>query len=189
MPAPMTPIVERTTLISPAGPDVVQIAALVANVKGVANRAEWASKALIDVKFAKSSVSDADHSNTSFAAVEGVTSTLNFTDVSVGDIIVLNAATSWALSAAEATNPALDLRWLVGAVDATVGGDGAYPRISPGTVLPANTAHWALTCLAVHTATAAGSLAAVLQNKCSVGTSLVLHHAQLVGVHFRLGAA
>lgn len=189
MPTSMTLTAERTAITKPIGSDVVSLPAVVAMAQAIANRGEWNAKSLIDVKHAVSAVSDGDYNNAAFGSVsDGL---LTFENVSENDIIVLHAATVWSPGTftADGTDPFATLRWLIGGlVDATVGGDGAWPTVYFGsTALGADKR--GLTCLSVHQATApAATLGAQLQGKFSAAYNIVLTHSQVVGVHFRLGA-
>ncbi len=190
MPSPMTFTAERTAAAKPIDTDVVNIDEVGAALQAIGNRAEWPAKSLADLKAAVSSVSDGDYNNASFATI--VDGSLTFTDVSLGDKLVLLAQTSWSMGVftADGTDPYVELRWLVGgATDATVGGDGAYPKVQWGVSIGATpTDIRSLTCLSVHTAVATvGSLAAALQSRHNNSHPLVKRHSQLVGLHLRLG--
>lgn len=189
----MTPTPARPALVAPVGTDPASRALLVALIQGVADRGEWASKSLIDVKSAISAAADDDYTNTAFENVnQGL---LTFTDVSVGDKILLYFSGTFekggALTA-DGTDPFVSLRWLMGGVtDASIGGGGGYPGILWGSTQGASaTDGRAISFMNLHTpAVAAASLTAQLQNKVAATHTLTSSYRQIVGVHLRLGAA
>lgn len=191
MPTALTPVVERTAIVKPVGSDVFSLAAVTGMAQSIANRGEWNSKSLIDVKSLLGTTADTDYNNATFATM--VDGELTFTSVSIGDKILLYSDTTWHQSGAmtaDGTDPTVNLRWLVGgATDLSVV-SALYPGIVWGHTIPASASDYrGVSVSAVHTAVAdAASLTAALQSKHSNGTQ-VCTHSQLIGVHFRLGAA
>lgn len=187
----LTPVAERTALLSPLGPDPASRATLVALMQGIANRAEWASKSLIDIKNGVIQSGD-DYTNTSFADMLS-NPTLTFTDVKVGDKIVLHAAGSFSVGTftADGTDPSMQLRWLLGGATDLYTGTG-YPILRWGSTVVASDAR-ALVAPGVHIVAAdAPTLTATLQNKVTnPAASPVFTEGPvfLTGTHYRLGAA
>lgn len=191
----MTPTPDRSVALKPLGSDVVNIAAINAMAQVLLDRAEWASKSLIDVQSAKTTATDNDFSNTSFADAPSLAG-LTFTDVSAGDIIVLHATAT--LFVAESGTGAgdgtsCDLRWLVdGATDLTVAA-GAYPQVLWGSALVVSGNDSRVASFAdTHTPAApAASVTAKLQMKGAGDGGFVIYnpYTSIIGVHFRLGAA
>lgn len=192
MTTPLTATAARPTVEVPVGTDPVSLAVLVAAYQGLLNRSEWASKSLLDVKSALSAAADDDFANTSFANVnDGL---LTFTNVSVGDKILLSMSGTFELAGAltaDGSDPTIELRWLIGGVtDASVSGAGAYPNLAWGSTQGASaTDGRAISFMNVHTAAgAAASLTAQLQNKCAAGHTITSSYRQCIGLHIRLGA-
>jgi hypothetical protein len=176
----------------PNGPDGVNLALLLAAVKAGANRSEWASKALIDVKHAKQTATPNAFSNSSFANAPSL-SELQFTDVSVGDKVILYASANISIAAMTPDgtgDPEAQLRWLIdGVTDISVGPSATYPFVAWGsTVQPGASDYRQVSFADVHTATAAGTMAARLQIMTSTGAEMYCNYASIIGVHLRLGA-
>jgi hypothetical protein len=194
MPSPMTPIAERTALSQPNNPDLFNRAFLIALLQGIANRGEWASKLLLDIKYSLVGPGD-DYTSTSFGTMVGAT-TLTFTDVKVGDKILLLAHGTFAMSTftADGTDPWIDLRWLIGGATDVYAAASSYPRIQWGSTIPASASdHRQGLAPAIHTVAAdAASLTAALQARVrNAGDPPVATSGpvSLVGLHVRLGAA
>jgi hypothetical protein len=188
----LTPSAARGTVTVPTGTDRVNIADLTTTaMQAVLNRAEWASKSLIDVQTAFATQSDLDMTSGSFADLTYAVSSLTFTDVSVGDIIVLDCTATWESPpgfTADGTDPVVQMRWLAGAADATITTASTYPGIQWGSTAVAADQR-TLSFRSVHTATAAGSLVCKPQAKGTASHTVFMPYIQILGVHFRLGAA
>lgn len=192
MPSAMTPVAERTVLSQPSGPDAVNRAFLMALIQGVANRGEWNAKKLVDVKSAKTSASDNDFSSTSFINAPSLAE-LTFTDVSAGDVIILDASLSLFTTefTADSTDPGCEARFLVGGVTDVTVAVAEYPSVRWGSTVAASAEdRRMLTFRSVHVpAVAASSLEVRLQVRCPISGQVVYNPwTQIIGVHFRLGA-
>jgi hypothetical protein len=190
MPTALTPVNARTAITKPVGSDVFSLAAINGMSQSIADRAEWAAKSLIDIKTARITEVDGD-SGTSFADMYSL-DPLNFTNVSVGDVILLQASlvAYTAEFVADGTDPAVSLRWLVGGVDVSIGPGSTYPEIVWGSSIGASPTDFrCLNFVQPYTAVGAGSLQAKLQAKSTTGHQVVHHYCQVVGTHYRLGAA
>jgi hypothetical protein len=192
MPTPLTPTPQRTAVSKPIGPDVVNVLAAIGTpLQALLDRSEWAAKSLLDLKMAMTTASDSDYASATFADL-GSLSTFTFTDVSVGDKLLLIASSSWKVGTftADGTDPHVNMRWLAGATDLSLSAAGAYPEIKWGVSIGATpTDSRSMTCMAMHTAVASGSLVCKAQARTDGAVTIVNTHTVAFGFHVRSGAA
>lgn len=178
----------ETAVIGPDGVDPRTAASVRTPLQDLANRTKFLKESFVDIKSALIAAGD-DYSSTSFANFSS-DPTMTFTDVAIGDKIVLQASGSFGASTftADGSDPECTLRWLVGGVDIQAS-DGTPYALWGSTVGASGDARM-MSALAAYTVAAdAATLTAKLQIKCATGHTINTSSAcYLVGTHYRIGA-
>lgn len=182
----------ETSVIGPDGTDPRTAASFRTPLQDLANRTKFLKESFVDIQTGQVQAGD-DYTNTSFANMS-TNPTLTFTNVKIGDKIVLHAAGSFSVGTftADGTDPSIELRWLIGGATDIYSGAGGYPIVRWGSTVGAGSDARTLVAHGVYTVAAdASSLTATLQNRVTnSGASTVNTEAPvfLVGTHYRLGA-
>ncbi len=184
----LTPIAERTSLLSPLGPDAASRAQLVTLLQGIANRGEWASKSLI-VPYSKSvNMGGNDYpQGLSYATIQDtapIVASFALT-VKAGDLVLLFASGS--IIPTVAADHLFGVRWYDGTSTLSECRYKKGAAWAPGT-----NEEWPLNLHGSDIVSADGSKTYSLQAKVGDVALLVqggVDYLTLTCVHIKLGAA